>query len=702
MRQESETLDKSLGLLDVYAIATGATLSSGFFLLPGLAAVQAGSGLVLAYLLAVIPLVPAMLSKVELMTAMPRAGGIYFFLDRSLGPLAGTVGGLGTWLVLVLKVAFALVGMGAYLALFFPDLDIVPVAVGLAVLIGILNLYGAKLSGTVQVGLVAVILAALAFFVATGLPEIEASRFRGMLDAGTSSLLATAGLVYVSYAGLTKVAGVAEEVAEPEKNLTLGVFLAVASAVLIYALGTTVIVGVLPMEELRGNMTSVASAAEATVGPWAASGLAGAALLAFAAVTNAGTLSASRYPLAMSRDRILPTYLDDVNRRGIPSRAVMVTVGLIVASIVFFDPTKIAKLASAFQLLVFALVCLSVIVMRESRIDEYDPSYDAPWYPWLQIIGIVTPAVLILEMGIGTSLFSLGLVVAGGVWYWQFVREDAEREGAIYHLFERLGRHRYDGLEDELREILREKGLREADPYAEMLGRAQVLEVTGEVSFEAVVREASERLSRALPADASRLTDTFLEETQLGVTPVSHGAALPHVRLEGVDSPHLLLIRSREGLELDAVGEPDSTAYGGDRGDGAGDATQVHAIFFLVSPDSDTRRHLRMLAKLADHVQDEEFLDDWLAAGDEHDLKEVMLKDERIVALHVERDRASHELIGRPIRDLDLPDEVLPTLIRRGDRVTVPEPNTVVREGDCLTLLGTPAGVREVRRRYRT
>ena len=48
---------------------------------------------------------PAMLSIVELSTAMPKAGGAYYFLDRSLGPLFGTVGGFGTWLALVLKTA---------------------------------------------------------------------------------------------------------------------------------------------------------------------------------------------------------------------------------------------------------------------------------------------------------------------------------------------------------------------------------------------------------------------------------------------------------------------------------------------------------------------------------------------------------------------------------------------------------------------
>ena len=133
MPEPNQRLRKQLGLFDVYAIATGATLSSGCFLLPGLAAQEIGSTMILAYLVAAIPLIPAMLSVVELGTAMPRAGGVYYFLDRTLGPMSGTVGGIGTWLALILKVAFALVGMGAYLRLFFPVIEIQWLAAGLAI-----------------------------------------------------------------------------------------------------------------------------------------------------------------------------------------------------------------------------------------------------------------------------------------------------------------------------------------------------------------------------------------------------------------------------------------------------------------------------------------------------------------------------------------------------------------------------------------
>ena len=73
MIKQRKRLKKELRLLDVYAIATGATLSAGFFLLPGIAAAEAGPALVLAYMLAAVPLIPAMFSVIELATAMSLA-----------------------------------------------------------------------------------------------------------------------------------------------------------------------------------------------------------------------------------------------------------------------------------------------------------------------------------------------------------------------------------------------------------------------------------------------------------------------------------------------------------------------------------------------------------------------------------------------------------------------------------------------------
>lgn len=164
---KSKKLEKQLGAFDVFAIATGAMFSSGLFLLPGLAAGETGSSVFLAYFVSGLLVIPTMLSKAELGTAFPRAGGTYFIIDRTLGPLMGSIGGFGSWLSLVFKSAFALIGMGAYISIFF-DVPITPVAITLTVAFGALNIFGAKETSKLQNILVITLLSVMAFYLVQG------------------------------------------------------------------------------------------------------------------------------------------------------------------------------------------------------------------------------------------------------------------------------------------------------------------------------------------------------------------------------------------------------------------------------------------------------------------------------------------------------------------------------------------------------
>ncbi len=689
--RRSKPLKKELGLLDVYAIATGATLSAGFFLLPGLAAAQAGPAIVLSYMIAAIPLVPAMFSIIELATAMPRAGGVYYFLDRTLGPLVGTIGGIGTWLALVLKVAFALVGMGAYLSLFLPDLPMIPLAIALAVGLGIVNFFGTSKSGGFQIALVAGLLTILAAFFIGGIPKINIAHFQNILTPGASNILSTAGLVYISYVGVTNVASLSEEVRDPERNLPLGVILALVTAILAYGVGTSVMVGVLSEEQLAGNLTPVAAAGGAILGRFGTIVLTVAALLAFLSVANAGSLSASRYPLAMSRDHMLPRFFRRLGRYGTPTSAIVVTVLTIVAILLLLDPTRIAKLASAFQLLMFALVCLAVIVIRESRIDSYDPGYRSPFYPCMQILGILSAALLIWEMGWLPLAFTVGLVLLGGVWYWFYAKDKVVRTGAIYHIFERLGQLRYHGLDGELRGILKEKGLRGDDPFDEIVARSLVIDLAGKGDFADLVNRVSDWLSEQMPYSASEIAEQFLEGTRIGATPVTHGVALPHVRVEGLEQPELAFVRCKGGVTITF----DSPLTDHDH-----EEATFRALFFLASPDDNPAQHLRILAQIAGRVDDESFALEWEAAQDEQQLRETLLHEDSFLSLLVAHSTPTEEMIDRPIREVQFPVGCLVALLSRGGQTIVPQGDTVFQDGDRLTLIGGPESMRELRARY--
>ena len=700
---KSERLTKQLSLLDIYVVSTGAMFSSGFFLLPGIAAAATGPSVVLAYLISGMLIVPALMSQAELATAMPRAGGAYYYLDRTLGPLMGTVGGLGTWFVLMLKSAFALIGIGIYLTVFL-DVPFQPVAITFATLFAALNIVGAKQSTGLLRWLVFALLTILTFFIVDGLAhvgsqgfgDIQRTRFSPFLPHGLDGLLETVGLVFVSYIGLTKVATLAEEVKNPERNIPLGMTLSLSTVIAIYVLGVAIMVVVLGTDELgRPSLTPVADTAREMF-HWLPPRfgeflLVVAAVAAFASMSNTGILTASRYPLAMARDNLIPHRLAKLGRFRTPVFSIILTWSILVLFLLLLDVRAVAELASALQLALFGLLNVAVIVMRESRIESYDPGFRSPLYPWTQLAGILAPLILVAEMGWLPALFTMSLVAAGIGWYTYYARGRLTRDGAIYHVFERLGRRRFAGLDRELRDIMKEKGARAADPFDEIVARAFVIDLQMPSTLTAVVRDASRLLQERVPADAAQLGEGFTRVVESGVAPVSHGALLLHMRLPDMVASELVLARC--GTDLD-IGVADSEL--------SRQAAEypIRAVFFLVSGEGDAGQHLRILAQLAGRIEDDDFMDEWVHDHDEQDLKETLLRDDRFLSLRLRAGTTSESLIGKSLREIRLPEGNLIALIRRYGETLVPRGGTVLREDDRLTIIGTPAGLREVELRY--
>lgn len=690
---EKAGLRKELGLFDVFAISTGAMFSSGFFLLPGLAAAQTGPSVALAYLVASVFILPAMFSVAELATAMPRAGGAYYFLDRSMGPLVGTIGGLGAWVALILKSAFALVGMGAYLSLYF-DVSVKPLAVALTILFAAVNIVGAKETSGLQRVLVVALLVVLAGFIAqgifsagVGLPGLGGGDSGAYFAFGVSGFVATVGFVFVSYAGLTKVASVAEEVRNPDRNIPLGMMLSLATAAVAYSVGVWVIVSVLPGPQLHGDLTPVATAA-ALLFQWAPAGLGVlaivvAAVAAFASTGNAGILSASRFPLAMARDRLVPQALGRLGRYRTPTVAIVLTSVLIIACVMLLDVEGIAKLASAFILLLYALLNLAVIIMRESGIDGYDPGYRSPLYPWMQLVGVLAPFWLIAEMGRDAMFFSLGLVTLTAAWYFYYANARVTRAGAIFHTLARLGERRQDRLDLELREIVREKGLRDDDPFEELVARAPVVDFGRRVRLSALLTAAARDLAEASGAPHEAILQGLRAEGDAGYVSIVPGVALFHLRVAGLERPALLLARCARGF----------TRPGADGGPRQQDGSAARAVLCLVSPKESAALHLRLLGHLATRVGDPTFLDAWTTAASESQLKATLVGEGRALTVRLTELPLPAGADRIPLHALGMPKGTLVALVRRGDQSFVPDGSFVVCRGDLLTMIGEPVAL---------
>lgn len=615
-------LKKELGLPDVFAVAAGAMISSGLFVLPSIAYGKAGPAVVLSYLLASLLVIPSLLSKIELATAMPRAGGTYFYVERSLGPIWGLFGGLANWFSVALKSAFAVVGMAVLIEVVLHEAFGVKVlqwhlkVLGVACCLGFMaiNIFSVKHTGRLQTWLVGILIALLVLFVALGAAKTEAVRYKGFLEKGWLAMFATAGLVFVSFGGLTKVVSIAEEVRNPARNLPAGMLLAWGVVALLYVVVVTVAVGVVDGPELGESLVPISLAAGKFMGPAGFAALGIAAIAAFITTANGGILAASRYPMAMSRDRLLPAVLGRVSERFLtPHVAVLLTGTFMIAAIVFFDIEVLVKTASTLMLILFILVNISVIMMRESRIQSYRPKFKSPLYPYIHIFAIVAYVGLIVDMGFVPLSITAAFFGLSAAWFRLYVRRRVSRASAAMHIVERVTDRALQTvtLENELRDILLERDEVIEDRFDKLIRECRILDIKGRKSAEDTFRKISKILAERIRSDEYVLFEKFLHRETEGGTVVQPGFAIPHVVVDGQHKFDILLVRAKDGIEFKGTAEP------------------VRIMFVLLGSKDERNYHLRALMAIAQIAQEKDFEQRWLSARDTEAIRNLILLSTR-------------------------------------------------------------------------
>ena len=362
-------LDRSLSLPYVIAISIGGMLGSGIFVLPGFASGITGSSVWLAYLLGALCVLPAALSKSELATAMPSSGGTYVYIERAFGPLFGTISGIGLWLSLLLKSSFALIGLGAYLAVLTNVDDGMTrlVAIGFLVFIFFLNVFGVKKVGKVQLVIVIISLVCLAALFFFGFSTVEESFLKPFMKEGSVGLISAVAFVYLSYSGVIKIAAIAGEIKNPDKNLPLAMILSLLFIAGIYVFISFVLVGNVDPKTLSVDLRPIHTLSELIGGTSFGYAVAFVGVLTLMSGANSGVLAASRFPFAMARDLLVPSFFSKIHSKYLTPVASILFTCIVMAFVIWFlDVVKIAKLASAFMVMMFVSVNLCVIILRET------------------------------------------------------------------------------------------------------------------------------------------------------------------------------------------------------------------------------------------------------------------------------------------------------------------------------------------------
>jgi amino acid transporter len=610
----SYKLRKELGLLEVICISTGAMISSGLFILPALAFARTGPSVILSYALASLLVIPTMFAKAELATALPRTGGVFIFTDRCMGPVAGMLTGLAAWFAFIFKAAFAFLGIALFVSFLehnFSEGHRVILSSLCIVFFTIINLYGIKLTSHLQTIMVAFLVGILGVYSVWGLFFINFEFYTPFILNGAQGFVSTAGLVFISYAGTTKIAAIAGEIQNPQRNLPLGLIISWILGSLLYVLVIFVTIGIVPPEGLRASLLPLTSGGEALWGNIGVYLLSFAGMLAFITTGNAGILTASRDAMAMGEHRFLPASFTRVSKTGVPFVAILYSSGIMITILVALELEVFVKTASTLTLILFVLVNIAVIFFRQNRPKNYRPTFEAPLYPWIYIIGIIFYSFLIIDMGFMPIVLVISFLVLSLLWYYIYSYEPVKKDYALLKLIKKSA---YVNAEDyyfneELREFLNEEKPATEIFFKNSLKRCQVINFDRPMKPQECFKEIALAIARRTKVKNKHLLQDLIKQEKDSNIISRAGAAVILIFVPGKKIFDISIVRTfANDLFPENPNHP------------------IHNAFILISSKPEEHLYfpaLRWLYMIAERINYEE---DWHKAKTDKELRSISLE----------------------------------------------------------------------------
>lgn len=430
-----ETLARSLGLKEALSIGVGIMVGAGIFVFPGLAGGRAGPAAMVSFGIGGLVALLVALPTAELATAMPRSGGGYHFVSRGLGSFFGTLAGIGQWLGLIFASAFYLAGFGFYASDLLGRLGWTSglpadwTAFTTGVLLTGVAILGTRKSGRLQDWVVAGLLLVLVGFLSYGLLDAFGAVGSPSLPGpfapeGWRPVFGAAALIFTSYLGFQQIAVVSGEIRDPSRNLPRAIVGSVVIVMTLYVLTMLVAASFAAPEELRqSGETALARVAETVLGTMGGIIISLAGLLATLSSANASILSSSRAVFALSRDEVVPEGLTAINRRfRTPHTALLLTGGPIAGLAVLGRIDVLAEVASTLHLVLFGLVCFTMVLLRRRSPWWYQPSFRVPAGIPVAAAGGLASFGLIAFMSTPTLLISGGVMAAATLWFLGYAR----------------------------------------------------------------------------------------------------------------------------------------------------------------------------------------------------------------------------------------------------------------------------------------
>ncbi|MHC2020852.1 amino acid permease [Methylobacterium sp. CM6247] len=424
-------LERSIGLFRLVMLGVGATVGTGIFVILSAAVPEAGPAILVSFLLAAVTAGLTALCYAELASALPLSGSSYSYAYATLGELAAFLVGACLLLEYAVSASAIAVGWGQYLNEVFgaligwtmPDSISQPPGRGgyvnlpAIVLIGLctlLLLRGTAESTAINAVLVVLKLAVLVFFAVVALTAFEPANLTPFAPLGWAGIGTAASTIFFSYIGLDTISTASEEVRDPARTLPLGILLSLVIVTAIYLLVALAGIGAQPWTHFAGQDAGLAVILRNVTGTaWPALVLSIGAVISIFSVTLVTMYGQTRILFAMSRDGLLPTLFQRVDRHSRSPNANTLAVGFFVASLAALVPLDVlANLTSMGTLVAFTAVSLSVIILRRRRPD-LPRGFRVPLYPFVPLASLACCLMLIAALPRDTYLlFAIWIGVA--------------------------------------------------------------------------------------------------------------------------------------------------------------------------------------------------------------------------------------------------------------------------------------------------
>jgi len=363
------------------------------------------------------------------------------------------------------------------------------------------------------------------------------------------------------------------------------------------------------------TLTPISDAASFFMGDWGKYLLAIGAVLAFISTGNAGILTASRVPMAMSKDKLLPLKFATLHPKfKTPFAGIIFTTGFMLIVILFLDLKDLVKTASTIMILLFAVENIAVIIMRESGLQNYRPKFKSPFYPWTQIFGVIIYILVIIDMGATPLIFTGLFLLFGLLWYWVYGRIHSNRESAMLHIVNRITAKEIQSkfLNSELKQILFDRDEIEEDRFDKLIKNATILDLPKMNKMEDAFLEIAKSISKKVEITEESIYNLLIKRERNTSTIITPGLAIPHLILPGEHSFEICLVRSKEGVIFDKEKEP------------------VKIMFVLAGTIDERNFHLTALMAIAQMVQNQNFIDKWLKSKTLENIRDSILLAERM------------------------------------------------------------------------